>query len=89
MTTNATIERLDRAAAKIGFHVQVNKNNNRQFRLSEQRVIRYRPGGKGVVRAEVYVDGQLDVISVCQPERMERLFVKALKWHRDQPWSVS
>lgn len=79
---NPTIARLDRAAARLGLSMREPGVNRREITLSgaEGRLLRYRPGGKGVVKVESVlpaIDGwKLDAVAYRTVEQMEELFVK-------------
>lgn len=75
---DSNISRLDARAAALGLKLR-SSGQTREFdapRLG--RVFRYRPAGKGTVRVEAFVAGQLDAFQVCQPDRVEHLFRKAV-----------
>lgn len=58
---NPTIARLDRAAAQIGLDLRESAVNRREFE-GFGRVFSYKPGGKGIVRVESRIDGQLAAV---------------------------
>ena len=70
---NETIARLDRDAAQMGIEVRVTGENKREFNIHDHRLIRYQPGGKGVIRVQAVVDGELDCETVVSIERMRDL----------------
>lgn len=77
MKTNETVARLDREAARLGLDLVRRGRNCREFGLPGGRTIRYLSRGKGTLRVCAYVDGELDAETVCAPERIERLFIRA------------
>lgn len=76
---NPTIASLDRAAMRIGVDLKrIGKNGREFFYKPSGRVIRYRPGGKGIVRCESYLNGVLMATATRTPEGMESLFIRAI-----------
>lgn len=70
---NETIARLDRDAAQLGVEVRSTGENKREFNIHDHRLICYQPGGKGVIKVQAYVDGELDCETVVSIERMRGL----------------
>ena len=70
---NDTIARLDRDAAGLGIELRQTGENTREFNIHSHRLLRYRPGGKGVILVQAYVDGELDCETVVSIERMRAL----------------
>ena len=70
---NDTIARLDRDAVRMGIQVRSTGENKREFNIHDHRLICYQPGGKGVLRVQAYVDGELDCETVVSIERMRGL----------------
>lgn len=72
---NPTIARLDRVALKMGIDLKERGVNAREFSLpaifdGDTHILKYKPGGAGVVRIESYVNGRLDATSVSGPDRI-------------------
>lgn len=70
---NPTIARLDRDARRMGIDLKERGVNRREFSYGD-RLLTYKPGGKGVVRIEAVVDGRLDSTVVCGPERVRAIW---------------
>lgn len=81
-SNNPTIQRLDRRAGQVGLALEKPSPNVRRFAIGE-RVLTYRPGGKGVVRVEA-VGGELcDSEVTAATERIERYFIMAIESARE------
>lgn len=76
MITNPTIRRLDWAARQLGIDLRVQPNRNTREFVYEGRLFRYKPGGKGVLKVDVFVEGQHEATAHRQPEYIERLFLR-------------
>jgi hypothetical protein len=78
--TNEVVASLDRTAARLGIDLIERGVNAREF-AALGRLIRYRPGGKGVIRVEAFepsVDGwKLDAVAHRTLEGMEKLLLKS------------
>lgn len=72
---NETIASLDRDAARLGIELRHTGENKREFNIHAHRLIRYQPGGKGVLRVQAIVDGDLDCETVVSIERVRALLV--------------
>jgi hypothetical protein len=70
---NDTIARLDQDAVRLGIELRQTGENTREFNIHSHRLLRYRPGGKGVILVQAYVDGELDCETVVSIERMRAL----------------
>lgn len=81
---NPTIARLDRLAKKLGVVSYRERGGNvREFTLPSGRLLKFQPGGKGVIRVRALVwveqpgEWTLDSECVVSLERAERLLYQS------------